>query len=142
MLRKHGLDARGRVCDSTGRVNGPGNRVDTAHLAAYDDETKSGTLRVTHSKIPEFWLEVTIPVAVFNSFVEDEEGAEEHPPLAAAGYVCDSTGMANTPANCLDSARLVSCDDGVVTLRVDHSTLPEFWLEVQIPVITFTAVVG
>lgn len=79
------LCASGRIHSSSGAVNGPGNRVDGARLVDYDSEKKTVLVRVDHSTVPEFWLEVVLPLAQLERFVEhcrreeeEEEGQDEN----------------------------------------------------------------
>lgn len=56
------LPAKGRVTDSTGRVN-PFGKMDGARLVSYNSTTKTYRMRVDDSHVSEFWLEVDIPEA-------------------------------------------------------------------------------
>lgn len=52
-------NVRGRVADSTGKLNEKGH-VDSACLT-YDPEMKSYCIRLDHSSLPEFWIQIPVP---------------------------------------------------------------------------------
>lgn len=51
--------------------------------------------------------------------------------LIAHGRITSSTGKVS---NVVDGARLDSVDSGIVKIRVDCIAIPEFWLEIELPV--------
>ncbi len=72
------LNAVGRVCgrDENNRptVNGPGSRIDGARFYNYDSETQSICIRVDDSRVPEFWLEIRLPLQQLHAYVARELG--------------------------------------------------------------------
>lgn len=92
------LPARGRIMGEKSHIygastliqNGPGNKVDGARLFQYDAHRRVVTVRVDHSTIPEFWLELDLPLAQLEAWLgrevaegeragadEDDEDEEE-----------------------------------------------------------------
>ena len=61
----------------------------------------------------------------------------------ARGRVCDSTGKFNATGR-INSARFRSYDqrNRMLTLRLDDSSIPEFWAEVSIPLDQLEAWIG
>jgi len=135
---KH-LNAKGRVRGSNGEVNSCGN-VDGARLFAL--EGKYVIIRVDDSRVPEFWLELFVPIEQFENFVKKaklpeftaEEAESKH--LKAKGRVLGSKGKVNPYGN-VDGAKLFSLEGESVKIRVDDSRVPEFWLELFVPIEQF-----
>jgi hypothetical protein len=71
------LPARGRVCDSTGKCNAPGNGIDGARLYRWDSARQVVTIRVDHTKLPEIWLEIDLSIAQLEAFLGAAQGAED-----------------------------------------------------------------
>ena len=67
------LVANGRISSSTGEVNGPGSSVRGARLMSFDSENNTVCLRVDCGQIPEFWLEIELPMGQLLDFVRKEE---------------------------------------------------------------------
>lgn len=60
--------------------------------------------------------------------------AAERGMLPARGRIYGADGRVNGPGQAITSARLYRYDDEskVVTIRVDHPQVPEFWLELDV----------
>lgn len=71
----HLQGVRGRIHGHDGQVN-KYSKVDSARLFSYDPETGTVMVRVDHSEIPEFWLEVPIKMDQLNAWVAEQEKAK------------------------------------------------------------------
>src|SRR4029078_12373621 len=63
---KH-LEAKGRVLGSDGKVN-PYGKGDGARLMGLEGD--SVKIRFDDSRVPEFWLELSVPIEQFENFVK------------------------------------------------------------------------
>lgn len=74
------LPARGRVsgCGATGAptVN-PGGHVNGARLQSYDPLTRTVRVRVDDTHVPEFWLEIDVPLERLRAWVRAADVVEE-----------------------------------------------------------------
>lgn len=134
-----------------------GGVVDGARLSSYDPASRTVTIRVDQLDCLEFWLEVELPLAPMERWLdvaaaiaaEEEEDGDGiaimwHQPLALPGargriVWLDHTAGTYPHTKCnyasgVDGARLVVYNTvtRMVTLRVDESSCPEFWLELPI----------
>jgi hypothetical protein len=123
------LQAKGRILD-IGANNRPiynqKQRVDGARLV-YDAEQRMLIIQVDHSECPGFWLKVQIPVALLETVDQ---------PLEAQGRIVDQGENFQPIFNAkqrVDGARLLCYEEDAMTLRVDHSECPGFWLEMRLP---------
>src|SRR5438034_3971933 len=62
-----------------------------------------------------------------------DEAESRH--LEATGRIFGRDGAVNTGA-VVDGARLLAYENGTVRIRVDHSTMLEFWIEIVLPMST------
>ena len=67
------LQAKGRVYNGMGRVNGPGPKIDDARLWSFDKRRRVVTIRVDDTRLPEIWMELEVPMAKLLKFIEEEE---------------------------------------------------------------------
>lgn len=69
------LEARGRVYDSTGKVNAPGNQLYGVRLQSFEADT--AIIRVDVEKIPECWMEIFLKVPQLECFIAREQDSEQ-----------------------------------------------------------------
>lgn len=74
--RKVHLRCVGRIYNSEGRVNGPGNTINSAKLDSYDPQQKIVKIRIDDTRLPECWLEIELPVDQLLAFVQNEENLD------------------------------------------------------------------
>lgn len=68
------LDAKGRIsgCSVDGKpITNYGAEIDGARLWQYDEDCDSVCIRVDHSTIPEFWMEIKVSPKQLISFVQN-----------------------------------------------------------------------
>jgi hypothetical protein len=65
------LEARGRIYSCDGKVNKK-QKIDGARLLAYDKKTKKLTIRVDHTEILEFWIEIDVSQKQLMEFIEEQ----------------------------------------------------------------------
>lgn len=73
------LTARGRIMGTepiTGYhiTNAPGNAINGARIVSYDADRGVLYVRVDDTRIPEFWMEIEIPMTQVAKWVAEEDG--------------------------------------------------------------------
>ena len=160
-MEECGLEAKGKVVEI---VQGhSGNRfpdvkcntsgiIDGARFNNYDPEKDTLTIRVDHSETLSFWSEIDIPLSKLYAYTEQRKTlsfwAEKDtiPPVYALeargritkvvyssdNYQCPVYNMFGN----IDGAKFLTYDarKQILTIRVDHSKIPSFWLEINVPI--------
>jgi hypothetical protein len=71
------LVARGRIYNSDGKCNAPGNMIRGVRLMDYDEEREVLLIRGDPVNAPEAWFEIELPVKHIRSMLEEAEAKEE-----------------------------------------------------------------
>lgn len=74
------LVARGRIQGETEegkRIFNAGGKVDGARLWHLDQDREVAVVRIDHSSIPGFWLEVELPLDQFSAWLAEEANEYE-----------------------------------------------------------------
>lgn len=71
------LTARGRIYNSTGKVNAPGNAIKGVRLIDYDEERDVLLIRGDPVNAPEAWFEIELPLRLIREFLLYEKKDEE-----------------------------------------------------------------
>lgn len=77
LISRRALAARGRVYDSTGKCNAPGNAINGARLYQWDSARQVVTIRVDHTTLPEMWLEIDLPLTQLAGFLATAQAEED-----------------------------------------------------------------
>jgi hypothetical protein len=71
------LSARGRIYNSTGKVNAPGNTIRGVRLVDYDEERQVLLIRGDPVNAPEAWFEIELPVRLVRSLLDKKDAQED-----------------------------------------------------------------
>ncbi len=134
------LNCNGRVMghDDQGKItaNGPGYKIDGAKLQSYSVNSRSFIIRVDHTAIPGFWMEIEVPYGQLMNFRAEEPGKLYlNCNGRVMGYNDEGKITVNGPGNKIDGVKLQSYNvtSGLFIIRVDHTTIPGFWMEIEVP---------
>ncbi len=122
-------------------------KIDGVKLDSYDQDERTITVRMDHSECLSFWIEIVVSLDRLEEWINfyndgDYDKIEEISSLTAKGRITEldysklrPTAICNKSQK-IDGVKLNTYDEDrrVFTIRLDHSEIPSFWAEIEIPV--------